>query len=166
MESLSFVVSFLLYLLIAAPACLAMHELGHAAMILLLTDQRSTFQFGGRGTRREMVFGRLTCVLYPELRALFFCRYRLENAAALTTKQDAAITLGGPLTSLVFTILFGLLWWRFPSGGDPWSGLTMISLFNFLIASVPGDYPRLLTGEAGIANDGLQLVRLLRQPEA
>jgi len=164
MEMLSSIVSFILYLCIGAPFCLVLHELGHAAMILLLTEQRSTFQFGTRGGRREFSLGRLTAVLYADPHALFFCRYRLERTGPLTKMQDFWITLGGPLSSMFFTVLFGLIWWRAGVDGDPWSGLTMINLFNLLIAGVPGYYPQLLAGEGGIANDGLQLIRLLRTP--
>ena len=163
MEILGEIASFMLYLCIAAPFCLVLHELGHAVMILGLTGQRAAFQFGRRGKEARFSLGRLTAVLHPDPNALFFCRYRLENKAELTRTQDFWISLGGPLSSLLFTALFGGFWWRSTLGPDPWEGLTIINLFNLLVAAVPGRYPEWLTGQAGIANDGLQLVELLGQ---
>ena len=164
MGILADIVSFVIYLLIGAPACLVLHELGHAVMILLLTKQRAVFQFGAQGRRREITMGRLSAVLYVEPSALFFCRYRLEDKRELTRNQDLWITLGGPLSSLLFTVLFGLFWRQSTNGADPWEGLTIINLFNLLVAGIPGHYPRWLTGQGGIANDGLQVVELLGQP--
>jgi hypothetical protein len=162
MQILSEVVSFGLYLCLGAPFCLVLHELGHAAAILMLSRQRAVFQFGARGRRSVTPLSRISLVLHPDPHALFFCRYRVEDIGQLTKSQDAWITLGGPISSLLFTVLFGVIWWRAGGQGDPWSGLTLINLFNLMIAGVPGNYPRLLAGEDGIANDGLQSVQLLR----
>jgi len=73
---------FLMYLLVVAPICTTLHEAGHAGMILLLTNQKVTFQFGARGTRREIRWGRLTIIVYVELGASF-CVCRLENRAGM-----------------------------------------------------------------------------------
>lgn len=161
MEFVFFILSFLVYLLVAAPVCLVLHELGHAAMILALTRQSATFRFGGQGRAHELRLGRITAVIHRDLHALFFCGYRLQDRKALTWNQDLWITLGGPLSSLIFTLLFASIWWR-TGTSDPWSGMTWINLFNFIIAGVPGYYPRLFAAEGGIANDGLQIVRLAR----
>jgi hypothetical protein len=162
MEILSSIISFLFYLLVAYPLCLVLHELGHASMILLLTKQKVTFQFGVRGAKREIRLGRLTILVYFEPSALFFCRYRLENKAELTKAQDIGVTLGGPLSSLFFTIVCGVLWWA-SNGADPWIGFTILNLFNFLNTIIPYHYPKWQGVQAGIPSDGLQLVQLLRQ---
>jgi hypothetical protein len=162
MEILSFSIRFLLYLLIAFPICLVLHELGHATMILLLSKQKVAFQFGVNGTKREIQLGRLTILLYFEPSALFFCRYRLENKMELSKRQDFGITIGGPIASLLSAILCGVLWWV-SNGADPWTGFTMINLAIFLNTSIPTQYPKWQGAQAGIPNDGLQLVQLLRQ---
>ena len=161
MEVVSFIISFLLYLLVAAPVCLVLHELGHAAMILALTRQRAVFRFGGQGKGHELRLGRITAVIHREIHALFFCSYRLQDKNALTWNQDLWITLGGPLSSLLFTLLFAAIWWR-TATSDPWSALTWINLFNFIISGVPGYYPKVFAARGEIANDGLQIVRLVR----
>jgi hypothetical protein len=165
MENLNFLLTFLFYVLVASPICLVLHELGHAVMLLLLTKQKVMFQFGVRGTRREMRLGRVTVLLYFEPSALFFSRYFPENKAALTRGQDVAITLGGPLVSLSSTVAFGLLW-QASGGGDPWTGLTIISLVNFLNSSIPRSYPAWQGAQAGIPNDGMQLMELLGRSRA
>ncbi len=161
MEGLSFIITFLIYLLVGVPVCLMLHELGHACMILLLTQQKVTFQFGVRGTKREFRLGRLTILLYFEPSTFLGSRYYLENRAALARYQDFWITIGGPLSSLLFTVLCGVLWWAL-DGGDPWEGLTLINLANFLWASIPQNYPEWQGAQAGIPNDALQLIQLQR----
>ena len=113
METLSFFIGFFMYMLIAFPLCVVLHELGHAIMILLLTKQHVVFQFGVRGKKHEIRLGRITILLNFEPSALFFCRYRLENKLELSRSQDFGITIGGPLASLVFAITSGILWWIF-----------------------------------------------------
>lgn len=162
MDTLSNIVSLLLWVLVAYPICLWMHELGHASMILLLTNQKVTLQFGVQGTKRELHWGRLIIVLYFEPSALFFGRYLFEDYAALSRNQVFWITIGGPLVSLFLTILGGVLW--LPSNHiDPWRGLTLINLVSFLNSSIPRYYDTWQGVQAGIPNDGLQLIHLIQQ---
>jgi hypothetical protein len=165
MEIFYFVIKFLIYLLVASPICMVLHELGHASMILALTKQKVSFQMGVRGLKREFLLGRITILIYFEPSALFFCRYRLENKADLTWYQDFGITIGGPLTSLIFTIVCLILWWV-SNGADPWTGLTIINFLNFLNTSIPAYYPKWQGIQGGIPTDGLQLVQLLKQSRA
>ncbi len=161
MEALSFILCLAFYLLVACPFSLAWHELGHASMILLLTKQKVTFQFGVRGAPREIHLGRLSLLLYLEPGALFFCRYHLEDRTSLSWRQDFWITIAGPLCSLIFTLLFGALW--LASGGvDPWTGLAVINLINLLNSGIPQRDPVWQGAQAGIPNDGLQLLQLIQ----
>jgi hypothetical protein len=162
METLSFVISFFAYLLIAFPICVVVHELGHAIMILFLTNQKTVFQFGTKGVKREILLGRITIQLYFEPSALFFCRYRLENKLALSRSQDFGITVGGPLASLIFGMTSGVVWWL-SYIEDPWKGLALINLIIFLNTIIPGQYPEWQGAQAGIPSDGLQLLQLIRQ---
>ncbi len=162
MDTLSNIVSLLLWLLVAYPICLWLHELGHASMILLLSNQNVTLQFGVQGTKRELHWGRVTILLYFEPSALFFGRYLFENYAVLSKNQVFWITIGGPLISLLLTVVGGVLW--LPSNNiDPWRGLTLINLVCFLNSSIPRYYDNWQGVQAGIPNDGLQLLRLIQQ---
>jgi hypothetical protein len=161
-DILSDIISLLIWVLVGWPFCLMLHESGHASMILLLTKQKVTFQFGVRGTKREFQWGRLSILMYFELSALFFCRYRLENKANLSRFQDFWITVGGPLASLLFTILFGALWLGLNTV-DPWRGLAIFNLVSFLSSIIPRYNDRWQGVAAGIPNDGLQLVQLIQQ---
>lgn len=162
METLSFVISFFVYLLFVFPICVVVHEFGHAVMILFLTKQKVIFQFGAQGVKREIQLRRITILLYFEPSALFFCRYRLENKLELSRSQDFGITVGGPLASLIFATTSGALWW-ISNIEDPWKGLAMINLFIFLNTIIPMQNPQWQGVQAGIPNDGLQLLQLFRQ---
>ncbi len=72
MDTLSNIISLLLWLLVGVPVCFLLHELGHASMILLMTKQKVTFQFGVHGTKREFHFGRLTILIYWEPTTLYW----------------------------------------------------------------------------------------------
>jgi hypothetical protein len=99
--------------------------------------------------------------VYFELSALFFCRYYLENHKNLSKYQDFFITIGGPFTSFLVTVFCGMLWIK-SAGADPWSGLVIIYLLNFLNTIIPHPYPSWQGAQGGIPSDGLQLVQLLR----
>ena len=159
MDTLSQIISLLLWLFIGFPVCLVLHEFGHALMILLLTKQRVTFQFGVQGTRREIHLGRLTILLYLELATFWGCRYQLEDHAALSKQQLFWITVGGPIVSLLLTILCGALWLG-TNSIDPWRGLVVINLVAFLYSSIPGHYAKWMGAQGGLPNDGLQVVQL------
>ena len=60
----------------------------------------------------------------------------LEDYAALSRRQAFWITIGGPLASLLMTILCGALWLSV-HGVDPWRGLAVIDLAGFLNSSIP-----------------------------
>ncbi|HLO28787.1 MAG TPA: hypothetical protein VK249_06615 [Anaerolineales bacterium] len=161
MDTLSSIISFLLYVLVAVPVCLVLHELGHAGMVLLVSRQKVTFQFGVRGTKWEFHFGRLTILLYLERGTFLGSRYQLEARAELTKSQILWMILGGPLASLLLTILCGGVWWA-TNRIDPWRGLTIINLINFLWTIIPQHYPEWQGAQAGFPNDGLQIIQLLR----
>ena len=50
-------------------------------------------------------------------------------------------------------------------GADPWTGSTMINLLMFLNTSIPMHYPDWQGAQAGIPNDGLQLLHLFKSHE-
>ena len=159
MDTLSQIISILLWVLIGVPVCLGLHEFGHALVILLLTKQRVTFQFGVRGTQREIHLGRLTVHFYFEPGTFLGCRYYLENDTALSRQQIFWITVGGPIASLLLTILCSVLWFT-TNNIDPWRGLVVINLIAFLYSSIPGYYATWMGAQAGIPNDGLQIMQL------
>jgi hypothetical protein len=162
MDTLSEIISALLWLLIGVPISLALHEFGHAIMILLITKQKVTFQFGAQGTKKEIHLGRLAILVYVEPSAPFGCRYNLENYAALSTQQVFWITVGGPIASLLLTILCGVLWLT-TNRIDPWRGLVILNLVNFLYSSIPGHYAKWQGVQGGFPNDGLQVVQLFQR---
>ncbi len=163
MDALMFILTFLVYLLIVVPICTALHEAGHASMILLLTKQKVTFQFGARGSKWELHWRRLAVdVHFVDLLGLGFCRYHLEDKARLSPRQDLWITLAGPLASLFVALVCGILYWT-SNGADPWMGFTAINLAIFLNASIPWVYPQWQGVQAGVPSDGRQVMDLIQR---
>jgi hypothetical protein len=162
MDTLSEIISLLLWLLIGIPVCLVLHEFGHAIMILLLTKQKFTFQFGSHGPKQEFRLGRLTVLLHLERSTFLGSRYFLEDYATLSRQQIFWITAGGPIASLLLTFLFGALWLT-TNKIDPWRGLVVLNLVAFLWSSIPGYYAEWMGAQGGIPNDGLQVVHLFQK---
>jgi hypothetical protein len=159
MEALSFLVKFLFAWLVLAPLCTCLHEIGHAGLALLLTDQQIRFQLGSKGKKLKLDLGRLTITLFFEPMAIYGL-YQLEDKTRLTFKQDLWITLGGPLMSLLLTILFASLAWT--SGwATLWTILFIINLIAFLNTAFPWTYPNWQGIQAGIPSDGRQILKLL-----
>lgn len=161
MDTLSEILSILLWLLIGVPVGLVLHEFGHAIMILLLTKQKTTFQFGTRGPKWEFRLGRLTILIYFEPGTFLGCRYYIDRSE-LTRSQVFWTLIGGPLASLFFAMLCGVLWWA-TDATDPWKGMVIMNLIAFLWTSIPGHYARWMSVQGGFPNDGLQLVYLFQQ---
>jgi hypothetical protein len=162
MDTLVWVITSLLYLLVGWPLSLLLHELGHAVMILLFTRQKVVFQFGMRGKTWETHWGRLGVRLYFDASLPFFSRYFVEDYAALSTGQVFWMTLGGPLASLIFTLLFGAAWLA-TQADDPWRGLAFINLISLLNSSLPRNYEDWQGVQGGIPNDALQLIHLFQK---
>lgn len=129
-------------------------------MALLLPNQKVTFQFGSRGNKWETHLGRLTIVLNLETGALFSI-YHLEKWVDVPLIKHLWIVLGGPFTSLFFTILFGNLGWMY-NWSDPWIGFTVINLYNLVNTSLPWNHPKWEGVQGGIPNDGRQVLDLIK----
>jgi len=159
MELLSFLVRFLFAWLVLMPVSTGLHEIGHAGMALLTTSQQVGFQLGARGKSWSVKLGRMKITCYFEPGAAYG-RYQLEDKSALSYRQDLWITLGGPLMSLLLTILFGSLAWTSGSAAL-WTMLLIVNLLAFLNTAFPWTYPRWQGIQAGLPSDGRQILQLI-----
>ena len=154
-------VDFLVIWLVVVPTFAFLHELGHASMVLLLTGQRATIQLGRRGLRCRLQLGRLRMILNLGPGAAF-SRCLLEDLSEISLSRRVWFFLGGPIASLLLSLLFGGLALS-STGSGPWLiTLAMIPLFQFLLTILPWRYPPGIGVMGGMPSDGLYVVRLIR----
>lgn len=145
-----------------------LHELGHAIGFRLGSGKGPWRVFVGSGPKLFKV-GRLTLMLFP------FGGYFIpdDEAEPKSKKGKLLMLAGGPLVSLLLTVLFGIL--RFlifapdPSKGILYDMLVYLSayllifnLFQFLFTAIPLRY-RIIC--RGTVSDGMQFVHLLKQKD-
>tara|TARA_B110000037_G_scaffold212245_1_gene264812 strand:- start:164 stop:682 length:519 start_codon:yes stop_codon:yes gene_type:complete len=139
------------------------HELGHAAMALLLTKQTVSLRVGNSETAKKIRFGRLELTL--SLRGFRYGSTSYDRSQESLSTQ-IIVALSGPLGSLlaiVFAFIFvstvsreGVLW------------LLLLSFFvaNFrilLVALWPIKYRPNKESDEVWLSDGLDIWRMLRQ---
>ena len=140
------------------------HELGHASLLLLVTDKNITIQLGQHGKRLRHQFGRLTIVCHVGLGANFGIYY-LEKAGweKIPLTQLIWVHLGGPIASLLLFIIFGSLtvWTK---GSVPlYTLFACVNLLHALFTTLPWQYPKWTGLMAGFPNDVLRAWRLIQK---
>jgi hypothetical protein len=149
--------------LVVIPICTFLHELGHAVMALLLTSHKVTIQLGKQGIKWRIPLRRLTIIWCLGFGAVWgVCHF--EGQGEIQPNRNIWILLGGPITSLLFTIFFSSL--DVLADGavlflDIFSTATLIA---FLITAIPWYYPKWMGVMGGMSSDGLEVWRLIKQP--
>lgn len=151
---------FLLFYFLVIPISVLMHELGHGLGVIISSKSHAHIYLGNTNEKNKENFrlGRLHFHIIWSY--VGYCS--LEKI--LTNRQRVIALVGGPVMSLLMTLLF-LLFTFNTSHGDLRSLLWSTTTFNFLqflVTIIPITYPRWMLGYGGHPSDGLQLLRLLR----
>ncbi|WP_461535105.1 hypothetical protein [Spongorhabdus nitratireducens] len=147
--------------LLVAPILTLLHELGHAIPVL------------ASGGKAEILLGERNYRITLKLKNLqiriaglsFFnghCYWERDMPARLTL---LALVLG-PLVSLAMSLAAFSLIFTPGYASAVYSLATFIavsSAIQFLMTALPMQYPRFLSGYAGMQSDGYQIVQVLRQ---
>lgn len=140
-----------------------LHELGHALMALLVTKQRVEMEVGSLGGRKSLDIGRLNLAF--RLGGLRYGATKYERGKE-SSRTQALVAMGGPLASLMATLLFGGLMASSVLGSWLWIVSLGLGLANFrilIVAVWPMEYrPMGSEGEVWLS-DGLDVWRLLTQ---
>jgi hypothetical protein len=163
---LHIIVQILIYALlgwlVVAPINTLLHELGHAIVVLFLTNHGVTIQFGNRGSMCRTQIGRLKVILYLEPGVVWgVCR--LEDNEKIPLNRYIWIIMGGPVTSLLLTILFGSLALLSNWNAPGWILFAAYNLIVVLLTVLPLTYPKWTGVMAGMPSDMLQAWRLIQQ---
>lgn len=146
---------------VVAPAATLIHELGHAAAALVMTDQHVSVQLGSRPSNRPLRLGRLTLHLKLLTFVTGFCRYGREHP--IPPLRHLWIRLAGPaasaaafgaLAAVHLIVDPGLVLWRKFGPAASW-----FFLIQAVVTLAPITYPRWLPGYAGYKSDGLMALR-------
>jgi hypothetical protein len=157
-------VMILLYVLLAwlvvAPVYTLLHELGHAAAALFLTDGPVDVQLGQWGWKRWRKWGRLTIVVYLGPGALWGVTL-CGRWNAIPRNRKFWICLGGPAASLLVTGLLVRLA-IIADWAHPWPMLVAAGLVQLLVTIIPWRHPRWMGVMKGLPGDVLKAWRLVR----
>ena len=167
MSTLLVIAQELVYLLVGwlmvIPICTLLHELGHAMMALFLTSHKVTIQLGKQGIKWRVHLGRLTILWYLGFGAVWGV-YQLEGQGEILPNRNVWILLGGPTTSLLFTIFLNSLD-VLSDGAVPFLDIFATgNLITFLITALPWHYPKWMGVMGGMPSDGLEVWRLIKRP--
>lgn len=163
-------VAWILMLLVVFPLLTLLHELGHALPALVFGAQDVTIVMGPRAGehvawRRQ--FGRLELVL-----TVWFPLFigHVHTTEALPVRQRMQVILGGPLISLLLTIILVPLAYASRDASEVVrvlaQGSAAIAFFTLVMTSLPLTYPRWFYGYAGRPSDMQRLVQLWRSHNA
>ncbi len=164
-------ISGLLFWLLIIPLITLLHELGHAAAALLLSDEPVTVVLGDYRQREtsprklDAQAGRLRYVLQPLSSFTGFYIWSHDNTSH---RNQILVNLAGPVVLLLLALL---LWYLDTSltieALSPllyWSGIMVF--WQFILTILPIRYPRWMGAYSGYASDGLRVYRLLRGDSA
>ncbi len=151
---------FLLFYLLVIPLSVLLHEVGHGLGVVLFSKSNAHIYLGVRNEENKENFrlGRLHFhILWSFIGFVYW-------AGDLSKRQRAIALAGGPMMSLLLTMLFFWIAVSIPNEDlRPFFwGITSFNCIQFIATIIPIQYPRWWVGYSGHPSDGLQILRLFR----
>lgn len=163
MNFIDFIVYPLVYI-IFMPILTLLHELGHAIPALIFTNEEVTINIGNSNLNKQIKLNRLV-IKINGYNSLVDVSYGYVNLAPLDTKFKVVfMTLGGPLTSLIVSIL---LYIYLINVSLPYvlmisfNALFIFSAFQFLLTIFPIKY--FYKPYVGHTSDGYKILQHLKK---
>ncbi len=157
------VIYALLVCLLGLPALMIVHELGHALVALLITDERVVVRLGRPPARFRLAWQRLEFQVRPFDGSGF---YQIEEWQHTSARQRAWAAMGGPAASLLVLLLAGgLAGLAHGTFGGLFLlsfGMAVLALLQVLITLLPIRYPPWWGDYGGMMSDGYRFIYLWR----
>jgi hypothetical protein len=152
---------FAIFYILIIPMCVLLHEVGHGLGVVLSSGARASIylgKFNEKENKKNFHIGRLDFHIQW---SYFGCCY---SAGDLKKNQELAFFIGGPLMSLILSLISFWLWSTTSDGvfHSLFQGITMFSITQFLITAIPIKYPKWMGSYSGFSSDGLQLLKILK----
>lgn len=151
---------FLSFYILLIPFFMLLHEVGHGLGVVFSSDSHVHIYLGTKNEKNKENFriGKLHFHIIWSYTGFAYWDARLNR------RQKVAAFAGGPLMSLLLTLLFG--WLSIITSQSAFHqlffGSTIFNLFQFICTIIPVKYPRWMGGYSGSKSDGLQLLRILK----
>ncbi|WP_343840015.1 site-2 protease family protein [Salinibacillus aidingensis] len=164
MESLIDLLIIIIFYTLIIPACVLLHELGHAFGVVLFSKKRATVYLGhNRKGKETFRVGRISfCIKWS---SVGFCGWEHKEASVF---QRVMVFGGGPLVSFVLFSLFFILTFHHTLHEDfnlLCNGIWIFNLINFAVTAFPFIYPKWWGPYAGLPSDGYQIYQTLKRAE-
>ncbi len=151
---------FLSFYVLLIPLFVLLHEVGHGLGAVFSSDSEVHIYLGIKSEKNKENFkiGRLRFHIIWSYTGFAYWGSRLNK------RQKVVALAGGPLMSLLLTLLFGWLT-NITSQSELhqlFFGSMVFNLCQFISTTIPVKYPRWMGGYSGHQSDGLQLLRIMK----
>lgn len=151
---------FLSFYVLLIPFFILLHEVGHGLGTVFSSNSDVHIYLGTKNEKNKENFkiGKLHFHIIWSYTGFAYWD------AGLNKRQKVAALAGGPLMSLLLTLLLG--WLTIITSQSQlhqlFFGPMIFNLFQFIWTIIPVKYPRWMGGYSGFKSDGLQLLRILK----
>ena len=155
-ENLVYVIFFLLVI----PICTLLHEIGHGIGVVTTSSSHVHIYLGMKNKNNKENFNLGRMHFHIQWSYIGFAYWSKD----LNKRQKAFALAGGPIMSLLLTVVFGYLsFFEYEVMLRQLFGWTAIyNVIQFFVTIIPIKYPRWMGAYHGFPSDGLQLIQVLK----
>ncbi len=151
---------FFSFYILLIPFFILLHEVGHGLGAVISSNSHVHIYLGTKNEKNKENFKIGKLHFHIIWSYIGFAYWEAE----LNKRQKVAALAGGPLMSLLLTLIFG--WLTIITSQSElhqlFFGSLVFNLFQFITTIIPVKYPRWMGGYSGFKSDGLQLLGILR----
>ncbi|MFF2753928.1 hypothetical protein ACFVR1_09300 [Psychrobacillus sp. NPDC058041] len=165
-RNLQFIIEVIIVLFIHLPLTILIHEMGHAIGILTSSKKaEADIIFGSLSKEKKLKFkiGRVNFYVTMAFSG-FCCVANIEELAPFSNRQELIIDSGGPLASLVGSILFLGSSYLFSEEYTTFlDDAAFINFIMFIINVLPYTFPSYNRHIGGYPTDGLRILNVIKE---
>lgn len=154
---------FFTFYILLIPFYILLHEVGHGLGVVLSSNSDVHIYLGPRNEKNKENF----TIGKFHFHLLWSYIGFVDWEARLNNRQRAAALAGGPVMSLLLTLLFA--WLTYINSHSElhqlFFGSMIFNLTLFIATIIPVKYPRWMGGYSGHRSDGLQLLRIIKSED-
>jgi len=154
-----------LFYLVGIPLSILWHEVGHATGIIIFTKSQARVFLGPVNESNKNLFRIGRIYFHIKWSYSGYCDIKINNATIAISKfQQAMISVCGPVSSLLLTILTFYIsdYTTYELAKEFFNGIAILNLLLFFCTIIPIRYPNWWKPYGGKLSDGYLFLRALR----
>ncbi|SEQ90906.1 Peptidase family M50 [Virgibacillus subterraneus] len=155
---------FIIFYIVATPLSVLLHEVGHAVGIIAFTRENARVFLGPANKSNKEVFKIGRMHFHITLAFFGYCNFS-KGDEKQTNFQRGIIAAGGPIMSLLLSILFYIIsiYTTQPEIGKFAAGISLFNMLNFLLTIIPIKYPKWWGPYKGFPSDGYRIYMAVKK---